>query len=250
MASLYRLVFRLPSSSRESDPLSIPACPGHSPIQLERGLRNLIFVPGRTAGTNRQHQQPTEGGTEMNTITAATLGSTSEGRTASAIKVQDRVLLFNDLVDSTPLLVRLGDEAFTELLDVLDVERLRLVELHGGRLVNLAGDGALIVFANTDDAVAFAIDFNEVCDQLGIQSRTGIHRGDVMVRSNGDLAGLAVNTAARIESQAPAGGIVASAAAVATTSAPFDQYATVELKGLEGTTDLFSLTRFELAVAA
>lgn len=188
--------------------------------------------------------------TAANALPSTALGSSSEGRTAPAVRLEDRVVVFNDLVDSTPLLVRLGDEAFAELLDVLDVERLRLVELHGGRLVNLAGDGALMVFSTTDDAIAFAIDFNDVCDQLDIQSRTGIHRGDVMVRANGDLAGLSVNIAARIESQAPAGGIVASATVVATTRAPFEPYADAQLKGIDGTTELFSLQRFDMRLAA
>lgn len=184
------------------------------------------------------------------TTAAATLESTSGTRAPRPLRTQDRVVVFNDLVDSTPLLVELGDEAFADLLDVLDVERLRLVTLHGGRLVNLAGDGALMAFDTTDDAVAFAIDFNEACKLLGIQSRTGIHRGDVMVRSNGDLAGLAVNTAARIESAAPAGGIVASASAVATTSAPFEPMGPARLKGIDGTTELFSLVADDLALAA
>lgn len=172
--------------------------------------------------------------------TLNTAANTNDSSTGTQ-RLTDRVVVFNDLVDSTPLLVELGDEAYTELLDQLDDARIALLDAHDGRLASLAGDGALMIFSTTDDAIAFAIEFNELCNDLGIMSRTGVHLGDVMQRRNGDLAGLTVHAAARIESTAPVGGVLVSADAAERSSAQFVSWGWAELKGIPGATQLMEL---------
>ena len=185
----------------------------------------------------------------MLTAIHSTTFSTDSPRVARAERLLDQVVVFNDLADSTPLLVEMGDEAYTALLDELDAARLALLDTHNGRLANLAGDGALMLFPTTDAAIAFARAFNRVCDDLGIKSRTGVHLGDVMRRGNGDLAGVTVHAAARIESTAPAGEILVSAEAAAHSSATFARWGWVELKGLPGATELMELVESSLAAA-
>jgi TolB-like protein/class 3 adenylate cyclase len=90
---------------------------------------------------------------------------------------------------------------------------------YGGRLVKLTGDGALIEFASAVDALSAAIEFqqamaeanaNETAD-TALVFRMGLHLGDLIVDGD-DLYGDGVNIAARLEAEAPAGGIVVSGA--------------------------------------
>jgi len=88
---------------------------------------------------------------------------------------------------------------------------------HGGRLVKLTGDGALIEFASAVDALNAAIEFQQAMAAANLKTfheritfRVGIHVGDVIVDGE-DLYGDGVNIAARLEAEAPTGGIVISA---------------------------------------
>src|SRR5215211_1368109 len=90
---------------------------------------------------------------------------------------------------------------------------------YGGRLVKLTGDGALAEFPSAVDALSAAIEFQQAAaDTSGrhpeaerIVVRIGLHLGDLIVDGD-DLYGDGVNVAARLEAEAPAGGIVVSRA--------------------------------------
>jgi adenylate cyclase len=91
---------------------------------------------------------------------------------------------------------------------------------HGGRLVKLTGDGALVEFASAVDALGAAIEFQDAMAEANLNQsegaamvfRIGLHVGDLIVDGD-DLYGDGVNIAARLEAEAPAGGIVISASA-------------------------------------
>jgi adenylate cyclase len=93
----------------------------------------------------------------------------------------------------------------------------RLIERHGGRIVNTAGDGLLADFPSVVEAVLCAVEVQrELAAQNGaaaaasaMRYRIGIHLGDVMV-DGGDLFGEGVNLAARLQSLADPGGILIS----------------------------------------
>src|SRR5580693_1592589 len=90
---------------------------------------------------------------------------------------------------------------------------------HGGRLVKLTGDGALVEFPSAVDALNAAIEFQQAVTEANrdqpedtrIVFRIGLHLGDLIVEGE-DLYGDGVNVAARLEVEAPPGGIIVSRA--------------------------------------
>jgi TolB-like protein/class 3 adenylate cyclase len=90
-----------------------------------------------------------------------------------------------------------------------------------GRVVKRTGDGIIIEFRSVVDAVRCAIEVQNgmVARNAGlpperrIEFRVGIHLGDVVEESDGDLMGDGVNIAARLEGICERGGIVLSGAA-------------------------------------
>ena len=84
-----------------------------------------------------------------------------------------------------------------------------------GRIVKMMGDGALVEFASVVDAVECAVGIQRAMAERyraavqPIAFRIGINLGDVVVEDD-DIFGDGVNVAARLEGQAPAGGILVS----------------------------------------
>jgi len=113
-----------------------------------------------------------------------------------------------------------ADEAGT--LDRLKRNRTEVfdpsVARHGGRIVKLMGDGALVEFGSVVAAVdcALAIQRGSAADaresgrETPLRYRIGINLGDVIVEGD-DLYGEGVNVAARLQALAPEGGIAISA---------------------------------------
>jgi adenylate cyclase len=93
----------------------------------------------------------------------------------------------------------------------------RLIESHGGRVVNTWGDGLIADFPSVVEAVRAAVDTqNELAgfnarrpDDGRMLFRIGINLGDVIVEGD-DIYGDGVNIAARLQASAAPGGIVIS----------------------------------------
>jgi TolB-like protein/class 3 adenylate cyclase len=89
------------------------------------------------------------------------------------------------------------------------------IAVHKGRVVKRTGDGLLVEFRSVVDAVRCAIEVQHgmIERNAGVQSerriefRVGIHLGDVVEESDGDLMGDGVNIAARLEGIAKPGAI-------------------------------------------
>ena len=81
------------------------------------------------------------------------------------------------------------------------------IAAHRGRIVKRTGDGSLIEFRSVVDAVRCAIEVQNgliernagLPPERRIEFRVGIHLGDVVEESDGDLMGDGVNIAARLE---------------------------------------------------
>jgi TolB-like protein/class 3 adenylate cyclase len=123
---------------------------------------------------------------------------------------------------------------------------------HGGRLVKLTGDGALAEFPSAVDALDATIEFQQAMaeanreqpEDMRIVFRAGLHLGDLIVEGD-DLYGDGVNVAARLEAQAPAGGIVISGnvhdAVAGRLNATFDDLGTLALKNIERPVQAFAV---------
>ena len=92
------------------------------------------------------------------------------------------------------------------------------IAVHHGRIVKRTGDGSIIEFRSVVDAVRCAIEVQNgmvernagVPPERRIDFRVGIHLGDVVEESDGDLMGDGVNIAARLEGIAAPGAICLS----------------------------------------
>jgi TolB-like protein/class 3 adenylate cyclase/Flp pilus assembly protein TadD len=92
------------------------------------------------------------------------------------------------------------------------------IAVHHGRVVKRTGDGSIVEFRSVVDAVRCAIEVQNgmiernagLPPERQIQYRIGIHVGDVVEESDGDLMGDGVNIAARLEGIAAPGAICLS----------------------------------------
>src|SRR5689334_20877082 len=81
------------------------------------------------------------------------------------------------------------------------------IAVHNGRVVKRTGDGSLVEFGSVVEAVRCAIEVQNamvernagVPEDRRIEFRIGIHLGDVVQETDGDLMGDGVNIAARLE---------------------------------------------------
>lgn len=84
-----------------------------------------------------------------------------------------------------------------------------------GRIVKMMGDGALVEFGSVVDAVECAVAIQRAMGERNlaterpVEFRIGINLGDIVIEGD-DILGDGVNVAARLEGQAPLGGILAS----------------------------------------
>ncbi|WP_087005297.1 adenylate/guanylate cyclase domain-containing protein [Rhizobium sullae] len=92
------------------------------------------------------------------------------------------------------------------------------IAVHNGRVIKRTGDGALVEFRSVVDAVRCAMEVQNgmvernagVPQERRIEFRIGIHLGDVVEESDGDLMGDGVNIASRLEGVAAPGAICLS----------------------------------------
>jgi len=104
-----------------------------------------------------------------------------------------------------------ADEDRSDLIDPI-------ISVHRGHIVKRTGDGSIVEFRSVVDAVRCAIEVQNgmvernagLAPERRIEFRIGIHLGDVVEESDGDLMGDGVNIAARLQSVAKPGAICLS----------------------------------------
>ena len=130
-------------------------------------------------------------------------------------------VLFVDLVDSTARADKADPEDVREVLQAYHREAKQSIEQYGGVVEKFIGDAVMAVFgapvAHGDDAeraVRAGLRVLEAIGRLDLAARAAVNTGDAIVsveqmRSGEALAtGDVVNTAARLQSAAPAGRVI------------------------------------------
>jgi adenylate cyclase len=122
---------------------------------------------------------------------------------------------FADIVGFTRLSSR-DEDAALRLVEVFQAVTRKVVTSSGGTVVKFLGDGGLAVFPSADAAVRAGLDvqraFEEKVSTAGMAAklRIGIHLGEVVSETDGDVYGDGVNTASRIQHEAEPGQVVVS----------------------------------------
>jgi class 3 adenylate cyclase len=138
------------------------------------------------------------------------------GAVAPAVTDGTVTILFCDMVDYAGMTERLGDHVSRELLR--DHHRIVREALgrHGGREINVQGDGFMIAFPGVARALRCAIDIQRgflsyVPPPRGerLEVHIGIHTGDALTE-NDDYLGLTVIVASRLADAAGPGEILVS----------------------------------------
>jgi class 3 adenylate cyclase len=170
----------------------------------------------------------------------------SESSTAGTLPSGTAVILFADIVDSTALTERLGDDAFREKARGLDEAMRAAIRDNGGSPVEgkTLGDGVLAVFTSAKQAIACAQACHEAASAAGLSLHAGIHAGDV-IREADNVYGGAVNIAARVAAASAPGETLVSGTVrdLARTSAgvTFEDRGEQALKGIDDPVRVFAV---------
>lgn len=190
----------------------------------------IVDLPGQTVFLHEQ----------SGAVLEALRDVLAESENASAGTRRVLALLFVDVAGSTASAAAIGDYEWRARLEAHDRLLRGVVELHGGRVVNTAGDGTLAVFEMPSRALRAARSLLAAPDVLPL--RVGLHAGEVETKGE-DVAGISVHVAARILALAVEGQILVSRTIrdlVAGTGTVFHPAGRHRLKGIEEEWDLYA----------
>jgi len=120
-----------------------------------------------------------------------------------------KAIVFTDMVDSTKLFAK-DEQTALELIQKQNNIIKPIVSKHNGEWLKEIGDGLLLSFDSSLEAVRCSIEIQEKLRKIDeINIRIGIHQGDIFVKDS-DVFGDDVNITSRVESCAPSGGIALS----------------------------------------
>lgn len=153
-------------------------------------------------------------------------------------------IAFSDMEGFTAMTQRLGDAAAHEVIKHHNQIVRRALKRYGGQEVELQGDGFLLAFPDTAQAIRCASAIQQACAEHSakageepIRVRIGLHRG-TPIQEGDRFFGITVILAARIASQASGAQVLVSQdvhdAVAALDEFRFDLPREAELKGLAG----------------
>jgi DNA-binding NarL/FixJ family response regulator/class 3 adenylate cyclase len=119
-------------------------------------------------------------------------------------------ILFTDLVGSTALFERHGDDAADAIRRKHFAILRQAIADHGGREIKSTGDGLMVVFSSAVAAVRCAVDMQRATAEAGqLELRAGLDAGEPLPEAD-DLYGTPVNVASRLCDAAGPGEILAT----------------------------------------
>ena len=155
-------------------------------------------------------------------------------------------IVFVDLSGFTRLTHEHGDRSAVVAATSLQRHADAVATRHGGRLVKLLGDGAMMRLTDAASGLDAALDLVETLSGEGALSpHAGVHAGSVIERDL-DIYGNTVNLASRIAEAAGPGEVLASEAVMDEAGAAtfaFERTGDVQLKGLPEPIPLFRVSR-------
>jgi adenylate cyclase len=158
---------------------------------------------------------------------------------------EDRVRWLGD-IGFTTLTRERGDESAVVAASSLQREADAAAARHGGRLVKLLGDGAMLRLDDATVGVGAALDLVGTMSGRGaLSSHAGVHTGPVIERDL-DVFGQTVNLASRIADAAGPGEVLASEAVAEAAddgAFAFERIEETDMKGLPEPVPLFRVTR-------
>lgn len=152
---------------------------------------------------------------------------------------------FVDISGYTRMTELEGDTHAVRSSEVIRVRSQRAGQRHGGRLVKLLGDGAMLYFDQVTNALVAVVELVEALSRDGLPAHAGIHAGS-LVEHDGDYYGSTVNFASRVADQAVAGEVLVSAAVVDDSDIGgfvFEPRQQARLKGIDEPVTLYQVSR-------
>ena len=173
--------------------------------ELENGIRDSEFIELNGVGHLFYMN-------ESKLIMEKILEFVGEYKPLEAVTENSRFLstiLFNDIVNSTQLQFEVGDSQWKE--KIMEFNRLCKEQIAScdGSFVKSMGDGILATFDGPSRAIKCACRINEGVRSLGLVVRSGLHVGEIE-KIEGDISGINVNAAARIQAVAKGGQVLVS----------------------------------------
>lgn len=128
--------------------------------------------------------------------------------TRAGSSVGTATVMFTDLVGSTAMRSRVGEDAADVLRGIHDAILTDAIESNDGRIVKHLGDGMMAAFGSAANAVSAAVAIQQAIDLANrrsieerLQVRIGLSIGDVTIEGD-DMFGLPVVEAQRLEASA------------------------------------------------
>lgn len=159
-------------------------------------------------------------------------------------------IAFVDVSGYTRLTEERGDDAAVRIVVRLGEIAEAAARANDGRVVKLLGDGVLLAFERSAEAIVASLDIDAAMRAAGLPAtHAGIHAGGLILR-DGDVYGATVNVASRVAGYAAAGEVVVTDAvraeadgAAAAATVRFEPVGEATLKGVAAPVSLFRATR-------
>jgi class 3 adenylate cyclase len=216
---------------------------GHLEVEMDDGGGVFDFLPGDVYDIPAGHDGRVVGDVPTLMLEMSTqMGEFGQPKSGERVLA---TLLFSDVVGSTPLAQRLGDDGWKRLIRDHDVVIRNEVERFRGQVVSTTGDGVFARFDGAARAVHSARAIVEATSKLDLPVRVGVHTGEIEIGRDG-LRGIAIHEAARIMALAGPAEILVSDLTMllaAGSDLEFEDRGTAELRGVSGARHLYAVAR-------
>ena len=116
-------------------------------------------------------------------------------------------IAFVDVSGYTFMTETFGDDIAVRTSELVRERGQEVVRRHGGSVVKILGDGAMLHFGRVGEAVTAALALVEALGAEGLPAHAGVHSGTV-IQHDGDYYGRTVNLASRVAGEAGPGQVV------------------------------------------